>query len=46
MELNSEVFFKIIKNNFKFSDLKITSSELKNENYSIHNIKILHPVFI
>jgi hypothetical protein len=38
---NIEVFFKIIKYNFKFSDLKITNLEQNNDNYSIHNIKIL-----
>ena len=38
---NIEVFFKIIKNNFKFSDLKITTLKKNNDNYSIHNIKIL-----
>lgn len=38
---NVEVFFKIIKYNFKFSDLKITNLEQSNNNYSIHNIKIL-----
>jgi len=38
---NVEVFFKIIKNNFKFSDMKITNEEHNNEIYSIHNIKIL-----
>lgn len=38
---NVEVFFKIIKYNFKFSDLKITNIEQNNVNYSIHNIKIL-----
>ena len=37
---NIEVFFKIIKHNFKFSDIKITSLK-QNDNYSIHNIKIL-----
>ena len=36
-----EVFFKIIKHNFKFSDMKITSLKQNNDNYSIHNIKIL-----
>lgn len=38
---NIEVFFKIIKYNFKFSDLKITTLKQNNDNYSIHNIKIL-----
>jgi hypothetical protein len=38
---NVEVFFKIIKYNFKFSDMKITNEEHNNEIYSIHNIKIL-----
>jgi hypothetical protein len=38
---NIEVFFKILKFNFKFSDLKITNVEQNNEIYSIHNIKIL-----
>ena len=40
---NVEVFFKILKSNFIFSDLKITNDELakSNMNYSIHNIKIL-----
>jgi len=38
---NIEVFFKIIKHNFKFSDIKITSLKQNNDNYSIHNIKIL-----
>ena len=38
---NIEVFFKIIKHNFKFSDIKITSLKLNNNNYSIPNIKIL-----
>ena len=37
---NIEVFFKILKFNFKFSDLKITNVEQNNEIYSIHNIKI------
>ena len=35
---NIEVFFKIIKHNFKFSDMKITSLKQNNDNYSIHNI--------
>ena len=38
---NIEVFFKIIKHNFKFSDIKITSLKQNNNNYSIPNIKIL-----
>lgn len=38
---NIEVFFKITKHNFKFSDIKITSLKQNNDNYSIHNIKIL-----
>ena len=38
---NVEVFFKILKYNFKFSDMRITSLKQNNDNYSIHNIKIL-----
>lgn len=38
---NIEVFFKILKYNFKFSEIKITNIEQNYEIYSIHNIKIL-----
>jgi hypothetical protein len=36
-----EVFFKIIKYNFKFENIKITSNKQLNNPYNIHNIKIL-----
>jgi hypothetical protein len=36
-----EVFFKILKQNFKFSDLRITNNEQINNPYNIHNTKIL-----
>jgi len=32
-----EVFFKIIKHNFKFSDLSITNIKQNNEIYTLHN---------
>jgi hypothetical protein len=38
---NIEVFFKKIKYNFKFSDLRITNIKQNDEMYSIHNMKIL-----
>ena len=38
---NIEVFFKILKHNFKFSDLRITNAKQNSDHYSIHNIKIL-----
>ena len=36
-----EVFFKIIKSNFKFCNLKITDIDQINNPYIKHNIKIL-----
>ena len=36
-----EVFFKILKKNFKFSDLRITNQKQNSDQYSIHNLKIL-----
>jgi hypothetical protein len=36
-----EVFFKIIKSNFKFSNLSITDIKQINDPYTKHNIKIL-----
>lgn len=38
---NIEVFFKMIKSNFKFSEIKINNVNQKDFIYSIHNIKIL-----
>lgn len=38
---NVEVFFKIIKKNFKFEDLRITNNNENQTLYSIHNLKIL-----
>ena len=43
---NVEVFFKIIKYNFKFSNMSFTNIESNNEIYSIHNIKILIVYFV
>jgi len=36
-----EVFFKILKNNFKFENLRITNADQLNNPYNIHNVKIL-----
>jgi len=36
-----EVFFKILKSNFKFENQKITNVDQKNNIYNIHNIKLL-----
>ena len=36
-----EVFFKILKSNFKFENQKITTVDQKNNIYNIHNIKLL-----
>lgn len=38
---NVEIFFKIIKSNFKMSDLRITNIEQNDNPYIIHNIKIM-----
>lgn len=38
---NVEIFFKIIKNNYKFEDLRITNNNGNDILYKKHNIKIL-----
>ena len=38
---NIEIFFKILKQNFKFEDLRITSNGAADHPYNLHNIKIL-----